>query len=197
MKVIYQIRNIINDKIYIGSTNNLYRRWEEHIRLLNKNKHHSRRLQNSWNLYGEKKFKFEIIENLEDNENLIDKEQYWITKTNCFMDNFGYNIALFANCGVKGRHPSKTRLWTEKQKKELSIKQLGKKHPHKGRIMSNEFKESQRLKRSKKVECIKTGNIYTSRKECANKLGVDPKTVANYIKKNLFRYIIPSSNILN
>ena len=34
---IYKIENIINNKVYIGSSNNIERRWKEHKRLLNNN----------------------------------------------------------------------------------------------------------------------------------------------------------------
>ena len=59
---IYQIRNLVNNKIYVGSSNNLYRRKTyEHFRELRLNKHHNKYLQNSYNCHGEENFVFEVI----------------------------------------------------------------------------------------------------------------------------------------
>lgn len=49
---IYQIRNLANNKRYIGSTECIERRWRHHQRLLKINKHHSCHLQSAWEKYG-------------------------------------------------------------------------------------------------------------------------------------------------
>jgi group I intron endonuclease len=58
---IYKITNIVNNKFYIGSTNNLYRRKREHFRLLKQGKNHCKLLQRAYNKYGELSFTFEVI----------------------------------------------------------------------------------------------------------------------------------------
>jgi len=62
---IYKITNKANGKVYIGESNNIYKRWEEHIDDLNNNKHHSHKLQSEWNKYGEENFTFDILEEIE------------------------------------------------------------------------------------------------------------------------------------
>ena len=62
---IYKITNLKNHKIYIGSSNNIMRRWYEHLRDLKNQKHCNSHLQNAWNKYGENNFLFEIIEIVE------------------------------------------------------------------------------------------------------------------------------------
>jgi group I intron endonuclease len=59
---IYQIKNLINGKIYIGSSNHLYRRYSDHIRFLNRNSHFNPKLQASWNKYGGDNFEFSVLE---------------------------------------------------------------------------------------------------------------------------------------
>lgn len=59
---IYQIKNNINGKRYIGSTVNFEARWRLHKINLNKGTHHSKHLQSSWNKNGESCFEFEILE---------------------------------------------------------------------------------------------------------------------------------------
>ncbi len=58
---IYKIENSVNQKVYIGSTNNFNYRKQTHFKLLKSNKHHSAKLQNAFNKYGEENFKFEIL----------------------------------------------------------------------------------------------------------------------------------------
>ena len=93
---VYKIENSVNGKYYIGSSNNIYRRWKEHIKLLNRNNHHSPHLQFAWNKYGEKNFKFSILEEC-DEEILLEKEQFYIDMMNATDDSFGYNTAPFAD----------------------------------------------------------------------------------------------------
>ena len=49
---IYQIRNIINNKIYIGQSLNIKTRFLQHKQALRKNRHPNQHLQNAWNKYG-------------------------------------------------------------------------------------------------------------------------------------------------
>ena len=86
---IYQIQNLINGKIYVGSSIDLNKRQSAHFRLLKNNNHHSKKLQNAWNKYGENNFKFSIIA-FKENNDLIKYEQYYIN-TYDSVEN-GYNI---------------------------------------------------------------------------------------------------------
>ncbi|MBD5589140.1 GIY-YIG nuclease family protein [Clostridium botulinum] len=97
MRGIYKIQNKTNGKIYIGESLDIRRRWEEHKELLNNNEHHSWKLQEDWNTYGEDDFKFKILNVLDDCINsYIDKyicilyEAKYIKEYNTIED--GYNI---------------------------------------------------------------------------------------------------------
>lgn len=92
---IYSITNIQNGKLYVGSSNNIERRWKEHKSMLNCNKHHSTHLQNAWNKYGETNFLFEIIEECNTNI-LLEREQYYIDLYASADDYFGYNESAVA-----------------------------------------------------------------------------------------------------
>lgn len=74
---IYKIKNLQNNKIYIGSSNNIKRRWQKHKALLRHGKHYNSHLQASWNKYGESLFEFSIIEFCT-LDNLLNREQYYI-----------------------------------------------------------------------------------------------------------------------
>jgi group I intron endonuclease len=77
---IYQIRNVANGKIYIGSTTDFKDRFGRHKTMLRTNKHHSQYLQRSWNKYKGQGFLFEILEYIDNpNLNLLHiREQLWI-----------------------------------------------------------------------------------------------------------------------
>jgi group I intron endonuclease len=94
MKVmgVYKITCLENGKIYIGSTVNFDKRRKEHWRLLKGNYHTNKYLQRAWNKYGAKQFKIELIEELNDQELLLSREQYWINITNCATGKIGFNL---------------------------------------------------------------------------------------------------------
>ena len=74
---IYKIKNIKNDKVYIGSAINIYRRFVTHKHLLRNNKHFNTHLQSSWNKYNSDNFIFEIVEECEKSL-LENREEFYI-----------------------------------------------------------------------------------------------------------------------
>jgi group I intron endonuclease len=90
---IYKIENLIDKKIYIGSSVNLRNREYKHFWMLNKNKHDNQHLQNSFNKFGENSFKFEILEEC-DEQSLIERENHHINQNKSNNQEFGYNMAL-------------------------------------------------------------------------------------------------------
>ena len=58
---VYQIRNMQNGKIYVGSSVNLNKRWREHRSALNNNRHWNNHLQRAWNRYGFEAFVYEPL----------------------------------------------------------------------------------------------------------------------------------------
>lgn len=89
---IYCIYNIINGKIYIGSSIDVIHRQYKHKNDLDKDNHYNDYLQNSYNKLGKDAFRFVLLEECEESS-LIVSEQDWIDF--CHSDNvqFGYNLA--------------------------------------------------------------------------------------------------------
>lgn len=84
---IYQIRNKVNQKIYVGSTRQKdpKTRWYTgHINFLKRGDHNNQRLQHSFNKHGEENFVFEVLEEFEcDGVTCIqEREQAYIDKLN-------------------------------------------------------------------------------------------------------------------
>lgn len=58
---VYQIRNLVNGKCYVGSSNNIGRRYLDHMRELSRGTHSNPRLQLSWNKHGGDSFEFSVL----------------------------------------------------------------------------------------------------------------------------------------
>lgn len=98
---VYIIENINNGKCYIGSTLvNFHSRFTDHLGDLRRGKHHSLKLQRSFNKHGESSFKFRILEVC---ENARHVEQKWLDKMKPF-----YNMTL--TVGNIDNHVYETKL---------------------------------------------------------------------------------------
>ena len=76
---VYMIRNTINDKLYIGKSVNVKKRFQEHRHELRLGRHHNVYLQNAWDKYGEGAFEFLLLEEC-DRDSLNDLEIATIAK---------------------------------------------------------------------------------------------------------------------
>ena len=79
---IYRIVCRANGKFYLGSSSNIDVRWQGHLSLLRRGAHHSRRLQQAWNEFGETAFELEIIEEVPEAQ-LENREQEYLNSTEC------------------------------------------------------------------------------------------------------------------
>ena len=91
---IYKITNNINNKIYIGQSVNIERRWKDHLSNSSKKSLIHRAIEK----YGKDNFTFEIIEECSIEE-LDNREIYWISYYDTF--NYGYNLTRGGKSGFK------------------------------------------------------------------------------------------------
>lgn len=59
---IYAIENIYNNKLYVGSSINIEKRWNRHRKDLVKNRHHNIFMQRSYLKYGDDCFVYFVLE---------------------------------------------------------------------------------------------------------------------------------------
>lgn len=134
MTGIYKITNLINKKMYIGKAENIKNRWNKHLTELRNNKHNNKHLQASWNKYGEKNFKFDII--IECHKDILnDSEEYFIRYHNTTNNKYGYNktdggdgITNYKHtpeAKAKIRQSSTGRKLSESHKKKLLVAVTG------------------------------------------------------------------------
>jgi group I intron endonuclease len=135
---IYCITNKLNKKFYLGSSNNIERRFYRHVNDLKNNKHSNCHLQRSWNKYGVSAFGFSIVR-LCSVSDLLVEEQKDLDKY--VGTNLCYNQAKVAGQPVApGENRSdevKRKIsmaqigiprWTDEQKKQMSINRMGHRH---------------------------------------------------------------------
>ena len=94
MSTIYVITNLINSKQYVGKTTySIEKRWKEHCldyQRAEVNQH--RPLYNAMQKYGIDNFHIDILEENIPEEQLNDKEKFWISKLDTYYN--GYNATL-------------------------------------------------------------------------------------------------------
>lgn len=146
IRAVYKIENVVNYKVYVGSSENYYNRMYKHKSDLRANSHCNDYLQKAWNKYGEHNFKFEILEIISIEDNIIEKEQYWIDILNVSDRNIGYNLKLkaYSNLGYKYSIESKAKMSNAKKGKTWTIKQRN--------VLSN-------IIRSKRPHCRGVNNV--------------------------------------
>lgn len=123
---IYIFKSSVKEKIYIGSTCNLYKRINNHIKSLRKNTHHTNHFQNHFNKYGENVFSIEILEIIDKTEGfrkiLFDLEQVYLDKHLDTCLNSHHKVKyLEENFEAYKIHSQKMKKWWE-ENKSIKIK---------------------------------------------------------------------------
>lgn len=171
---IYSIRNLKNNKRYVGSSINVLRRRRYHFSALRNNNHSSKKLQNAYNKHGEASFVFEIIEEfpVTEKREQFDKEKVYIDLYDSFKN--GYN------CCDNPYYSGGMSSWTEDQKNDLSKKIS---NMRKGTTPSN-FKSMQRTRWRPIVEFEGEEFIreYESAGEAGRILDIDYRLINNVLR---------------
>ena len=127
---VYEIVNTVNGHRYIGSSANVSKRWQEHTRDLNGNKHHSVYLQRAWTKYGYENFVFSVLETCE-KVLLVEREQFYFDTIHP-----EYNNSPTARSPLGVKHSDETRrkvseagmgrVFSEEHKRKISEAEKGK-----------------------------------------------------------------------
>ena len=125
---IYQIKNTLNGKCYIGSAVNLKKRWGEHLRALRRGGHCNQHLQAAFDKYGEGVFIFKTLERVEP-EMLLEREQHYLDTLKP-----EYNIAPIAGSPLGVRHTNEARA-------NMSAAHAGKRNHNYGKHHSEDTKQ--------------------------------------------------------
>ena len=145
---IYEIRNRISNKSYIGSASNIRARWSSHARLLKKTTHSNLHLQESFkknfDVLGHSEFmEFHIIEKMPDStkKQRLEKETYWIDQA---TEQYGRENIYNINLDPMNEQSSIWAKNPEEAKEKIRQKAIGRRHT---------------AETKKKLSIAKTGSI--------------------------------------
>lgn len=201
MKGIYLIRCKSENKVYIGQSNDIRKRYSSHLVSLRKNKHSNSYLQNAFNKYGEKDFVCEIIFEVKDDnldqEKLYDLEIYYISLYHSNDRVYGYNIEsggksfgrVAKETKEKISNANKGNTHSEETKKRFSEMRKGLPSHWKGKKQTKEHVQ-------KRINCqfgkvwVNNGVIskFVTKEESKNLLTKGFKIGRNYFTRNTGKY---------
>ena len=169
--IIYKITNLINNKVYIGQTiNSLEKRFNRHKNdALNNilDTHFARALRE----YGIDAFQAEVIDIADTQEELSQKEQYWIRHYNSVV--FGYNETdAIEKCGGN-TYQSKTAEEMTEIKKKISESKMGGKNPQAVGVKCKNIKTGEELHFTSQAEMrdyFKESNHQFISRRCLGKI---------------------------
>ncbi len=111
MTGIYKITNKINGKCYIGQSNDIKRRFAQHKSPYEWGRNPESHLYRAFQCYGMENFSFEVIEECSE-EQLNDREMYWIEYYHSMVKYDGYNLNSGGN-GTQGENHPRHKLTKE------------------------------------------------------------------------------------
>lgn len=166
MKLIYKISNSVNSKVYIGSTKDYEGRKKQHLYLLERGKHHSTYLQNFYSKY-DCEFTFSIVEIVEDEKLLWERESFWMEFYRSFDPTFGFNCSVnprnskrinpIAQYSIKGEF---IQVFDNIQKAKIWMKENGKRwsdQPYKrSQVGGFQWKKCDLYNIPQKIESLET-----------------------------------------
>jgi group I intron endonuclease len=169
---IYLICNLVNQKVYVGSSINLRKRMFEHVAALRRDKHVNPHLQAAYNCYGENSFSFQVLELT---DYLFDRESHFIALFDSLSRDCGYNLAS------DHRAPFRGRCHSVATKEKMSQKRRGYRFNTEDRIRRFVGDKNPRAKLSRDdvmiiKKALKTEN--TSQADLAERFMVSHKTIS-------------------
>lgn len=146
---IYQLKNTVNGKIYIGQAQNILKRFNEHRR--NRNGHLFYRdcyLYRAIKKSGWSKFEISVLEKVDDVSLLNDREIFWISELNP-----EYNMKDGGDCARGWHHTEEAK---KKMSETKSKQYLGENNPFYGKKHSEETKKKIAIATSKRKHSPET-----------------------------------------
>lgn len=151
------------DKVYVGSSTNIKRRWKTHFGTLKNGTHKNLHLQRSYDQYGDECFFYEIIECVSPNKkDLMQAEQYWMDFYESYNIEKGYNVSPSAYTTLGFKYSQETKELFSKQRKG---KKRGEENPFYGKKHTKESLEKMREIKKGKTLSLETKEKMSKRRK--------------------------------
>lgn len=182
MRFIYVLKNLINEKVYVGQTKNPKQRRATHFYTAKRNIKYP--LYRSIRKHGAENFSFEVIEECDDTV-INEREQFWIVHFSSFNPEKGYNLTNGGEGASNYKH-------TKEHRKRLMGNTFGKGHHHtvdarkrmsvarRGKSKTREWINKINKANMKAVQLIDTNGLihsFESATEASQKTGVPRSTI--------------------
>lgn len=177
---IYKIESQ-DGRVYVGSSENIERRWQEHINTMRRNKHHSIHLQRAFNKYGADYFTFSVLEYCA-KDRLLHYEQIWLNILFTSLDKHSiFNSNPTAGNGAGRKVSEETRL-------KMSLARKGRKGTPHTKESKKKMSESHKGKkwtkeRRKEFSLARTGVKFS-------------ELVRSHLKRNTYTFVSPYGDVV-
>lgn len=168
---IYKIQSLIKpNRCYIGSAVNFYNRKKSHLSYLRRRIHHSPKLQNHFNKYGEADIQFMILLGCDCNkEDLLKHEQFFIDSLQPY---FNTSRTAGSNMGLRWHLSKETKLKISqsnlgKKMSEEARKNMSKPRSEQGKINMRKPKSAAHIEKMRQISTGKRASISTKLKMSA------------------------------
>lgn len=155
MFYVYYIQNLLNNKIYVGKTNDLKSRFNNHVTYANGGKEkypqHFSFIHAAIRKNGKENFIFDYIEEFENERDAFEAENFWIEFFNSNNKYIGYNLTI-------GGEGSSGRIVSQETKDKIAQKATGRLHSEEskkkisnaGKLRSNSQETRNKISKSNK-----------------------------------------------
>lgn len=148
---VYSITNTLTDRVYVGSSVNIYVRHNHHFHTLKGNRHDNQPLQLDFNKFGRDAFRFDILELCPVNK-LPEREKFYMNRFDVLNPVHGYNIMPEPYKGIIPEDVRKiiSQKATGRSPSDETRRKIG--SYHKGKIMSAESRAKMSKSQTGKVK---------------------------------------------
>lgn len=182
---IYVIKNSINNKLYVGSTSNIKRRWQNH-----KNPSYHRHkfgnpLYEDMDKFGRENFWYEILETVKDENVAYQREEFWTRELNTEVPN-GYNRDIAhkhtdeysKKYSYGDKNPFYGKKHTDATKNKISQANKGRRHSDESRKKMSYARSGGKNYNAKKVRCVDNGMVFDCCGDAGKWCGIGAKAIS-------------------
>lgn len=116
---VYRIRNKVNGKSYVGSSQWVRKRCRAHAQKMLRGAHCNSALKNAVSKYGAGAFEFSLLEAVNDLSKLVEREQHWIDELDAVASGYNMRLRAESNRGYRMSAEARARMSVMRRGRKL------------------------------------------------------------------------------